>query len=296
MLSRRIPELDRPNAWTLALEAARAAGRAPADLTVSDPVRAGLGGLDAAGRAALASAAVARHDPDPRGQPEARAAIAAELAAEGCTVDPGDLVLTASTSESYAHLFRALCDPGDVVLAAQPGYPLFEPLARLEGVVLGHWRLAWDGRWHVDEGALDAAFEAHRGRVRALLVVQAAAPTGACLDAREREAIVARCAAHGCALVSDEVFRPFPRPGHGPLPTFLGESRVPTVVLDGLSKRCGVPQLKLGWMALSGPPYMGGFHGVSPASQLLGVWPTSVRRELVEDRIEVRVLHTLESP
>jgi hypothetical protein len=50
------------------------------------------------------------------------------------------------------------------------------------------------------------------------------------------------------------------------------------------------------WMALSGPPYMGGFHGVSPASQLLGVWPTRVRRELVEDRVEVQVLHTLESP
>lgn len=253
MLSRRIPELGRPNAWSRALAESRAAGRPLADLTVSDAVRAGLGGLDDAGRAALASAPVLAHEPDPRGAPRARAAIAAELAGEGAAVDPADLVLTASTSESYAHLFRALCDPGDVVLAPCPGYPLFEPLARLEGVRLDHWRLAWDGRWHLDEGALDAAFAAHHGRVRALLVVQPNPPGGSCLDAAEREAVVARCAEHGCVLVSDEVFRPFPRPGRGPLAGFLGESRVPTVVLDGLSKRCGMPQLKLAWMALSGP-------------------------------------------
>ena len=44
------------------------------------------------------------------------------------------------------------------------------------------------------------------------------------------------------------------------------------------------------WMALSGPPFMGGFHGITPASQLLGLWPTTVRRELVEDAVTVRLL------
>jgi len=44
------------------------------------------------------------------------------------------------------------------------------------------------------------------------------------------------------------------------------------------------------WMALSGPPFMGGFHGISPASQLLGLWPTTVRRELVESAVAVRLL------
>ena len=44
------------------------------------------------------------------------------------------------------------------------------------------------------------------------------------------------------------------------------------------------------WMALSGPPFMGGFHGIAPASQLLGLWPTTVRRELVESAVTVRLL------
>jgi hypothetical protein len=44
------------------------------------------------------------------------------------------------------------------------------------------------------------------------------------------------------------------------------------------------------WLALSGPPYMSGFHGVTPGSQLLGVWPALVARELVETRVDVSLL------
>jgi hypothetical protein len=43
------------------------------------------------------------------------------------------------------------------------------------------------------------------------------------------------------------------------------------------------------WLALSGPPYMGGFHGVERARQLLGIWPTLVSREPIESRVEVVV-------
>jgi hypothetical protein len=43
------------------------------------------------------------------------------------------------------------------------------------------------------------------------------------------------------------------------------------------------------WLALSGPPYMGGFHGIAPASQLLGVWPTLAVREHIEAGVDVQV-------
>lgn len=43
------------------------------------------------------------------------------------------------------------------------------------------------------------------------------------------------------------------------------------------------------WLALSGPPFMGGFHGTSQASQLLGLWPARVRRELVESAVKVEL-------
>lgn len=44
------------------------------------------------------------------------------------------------------------------------------------------------------------------------------------------------------------------------------------------------------WLALSGPPYLGGFHGITPASQLLGLWPTLARRELIESQIDVALI------
>jgi hypothetical protein len=43
------------------------------------------------------------------------------------------------------------------------------------------------------------------------------------------------------------------------------------------------------WLALSGPPYMGGFHGMPAASQLIGLWPSLVRREAVETAVTVDV-------
>jgi len=43
------------------------------------------------------------------------------------------------------------------------------------------------------------------------------------------------------------------------------------------------------WLALSGPPYMGGFHGIAPASQLLGVWPTLAARAHIESGVNVHI-------
>jgi len=46
------------------------------------------------------------------------------------------------------------------------------------------------------------------------------------------------------------------------------------------------------WLALSGPPFMGGFHGIPAASQLIGVWPTRVSRRLVEEQVSIDVFET----
>jgi aspartate/methionine/tyrosine aminotransferase len=165
-------------------------------------------------------------------------------------------VLTAGTSEAYAHLFRLLADPGGTFLVPAPSYPLFEPLAALEGVTLRRYRLAWDGRWSLDRDSLARAFEgaAGAGGVRGVIVVQPNHPTGSCLDAGEIGDLEALCEAHGAAIISDEVFGDFPwPPADSALPGLLGPRRVPTFVLSGLSKVCGMPGMKLSWIAAAGP-------------------------------------------
>lgn len=39
------------------------------------------------------------------------------------------------------------------------------------------------------------------------------------------------------------------------------------------------------WLGLSGPPYVGSMKGIQPAKELLGIWPTLVKRELIESGV-----------
>jgi aspartate/methionine/tyrosine aminotransferase len=119
-------------------------------------------------------------------------------------------------------------------------------------VRLRPYRIAWDGAWHLDIGSLTAAIGPD---TRAMILVQPNHPTGSCLSAEELAAAEALCERHGMAMISDEVFGDFPWADSGAkgLPSLLGQRIVPTFVLSGLSKVCGMPQLKLGWIAAAGP-------------------------------------------
>ena len=126
-------------------EARRARGAAVLDLTETNPTRAGITEPGEALARALgevaADPASRRYEPDPRGDRRAREAIAALHAAHGAAVDPAHVILTAGTSEGYAHLFRLLADPGDRVHLPSPGYGLFEHLAGLEGALAAPYPL-----------------------------------------------------------------------------------------------------------------------------------------------------------
>lgn len=147
LFSRRTALSEVENALTV--ELARARARGPViDLTASNPTRAGIPYDEAAIAAALGSARSLTYEPRAFGLDEARAAVAEHLAAEAAPAPPERVVLTASTSEAYAVLFKVLCDPGDAVLVPAPSYPLLEHLAAFEGVRLVPYPLAYDGRWH----------------------------------------------------------------------------------------------------------------------------------------------------
>src|SRR5262245_7279605 len=123
--------------------------RAPLiDLTESNPTRVDIEYPAGELCAALADPRATLYEPTPHGLPHARRAVAdyyKERAkvpwAPGFDVDPRRIVLTASTSEGYAWLFKLLADPGDAVLVPRPSYPLFDYLAALEGVRLVQYPL-----------------------------------------------------------------------------------------------------------------------------------------------------------
>jgi len=248
MPSRRLPEDFAPNEITELLERKRGAGETILDLTEANPTRVGLPGAGAVELRALSDARGSLYEPDPRGSLGAREAVARYYAGR---VSADDLVLVASTSEAYAHLMRLLCDAGDEILIPTPSYPLFAPLAALEAVHVESYRLAYHDRWRLDLDSLEAAVSP---RTRAVVLVQPNNPTGSCLSGDEAAKVESFCAERGIAIISDEVFGDFPwPPSSAPLPSMLGERRVLTFVLGGLSKLCGMPQMKLAWIALAGP-------------------------------------------
>ena len=250
MLSRRTRYALAPNALTLAIEARRARGAPFDDLTASNPTRVGLSPPEGALRLAVGAPGVGRYDPEPLGSFEAREAVAGYYAARGCPVDPARVALSASTSEAYGWLFKLLCDPGDEVLVARPGYPLFDELARLEGVSLVDFPLAYEGRWELDLATLR---DAVTPRTRAVMLVHPNNPTGSLVSREARDALAELCAERGLALVVDEVFLDWAWDEGARPETFAGESRCLTFTLGGLSKALLLPQVKLAWTAVGGP-------------------------------------------
>ena len=125
------------------------------DLTESNSTSAGLT-YPADGNPGCARRPPCRccYQPTPRGLDAAREAVSRYYAERGANVLPERILLTASTSEAYAYLFKLLADPGDEILTPRPSYPLFEFLANLESVKVRQYPLRYDGAWHVDFDAL----------------------------------------------------------------------------------------------------------------------------------------------
>ena len=237
----------RPNKLTQALAARLAAGAPVLDLTESNPTRAELDYPREILRA-FEDPRMLVYEPSPAGAREARVAVSAYYADRGHNVSPDRILLTASTSEAYSYLFKLLCDPGDEVLVPRPSYPLFEFLADMECVKVRQYSMAYHGGWSIEPPEFSE-------RTRAVVVVNPNNPTGSYLKRAELAALVERCARHGAALISDEVFADY---GFGPIvcgdedaervTTLAAIEECAAFCMSGLSKIAGLPQMKLGWI------------------------------------------------
>lgn len=227
-----------PNVLARALAARMARGEPVLDLTVTNPSAVGLTYPPDLIAGAFAAGDASRYVPDPRGPEEAR-----ELGARLLGLPEDKVYVTASTSESYAHLLTILADPGDEVLVPRPSYPLLEWLARFAGVGLRSYDLLPEDDFHVD---LSSVREGIGAGARAIFAVSPNHPTGTYLGEAEEDALLAT----GAPLVVDEVFRTFPVEAPA-----KGTRRVPGGLvfrLSGLSKHAALPQLKVGFVGIDG--------------------------------------------
>ena len=249
MFSRRTDWKLAPNRLTMAIDEARAAGRQPIDLTISNPTRAGISYHVSAILDSLGRNQSLDYDPQPKGLIGAREAIAEYYDSRREQVDPEALVLTSGTSEGYSYIFRLLANPGDEILVPKPSYPLFDLLADLQDVKLVPYPLLYDHGWQIDFPSLNNAVTS---KTRAVVLVHPNNPTGSYVSQSEQNALNKFCNEHGLALIVDEVFLDYSHDA-ARRPTFAANNAALTFTLSGLSKISALPQMKLAWIVTSGP-------------------------------------------
>ena len=251
--SSRVPADLGANRLTLAVRQARAEGRRLVDLTESNPTRAGLD-YPPDLLAPLAHRRGLAYEPNPFGLLDARRAVARDFERRGMTIPADRIVLSSSTSEAYSLLFKVLTDARDEVLVPRPSYPLFDHLTRLDEVAAAPYDLEYHEGWTIDVASVERAVTS---RTRALVLVNPNNPTGSFVKRDELDRLRGICASHDVALIADEVFGDYEiEPGAGAAGSVLDafDSRdVLVFSLGGLSKSAGLPQVKLGWMAVGGP-------------------------------------------
>jgi aspartate/methionine/tyrosine aminotransferase len=237
------------NRITSELRHLRESGRRILDLTQSNPTETGLAYPREQILDSLTKTQILTYEPSPNGILPAREAVSDYL---GSKVAASRIFLTASTSEAYSYLFKLLCNPGETVLAPRPSYPLIDVLAKLESIDVKQYALHYDYGWHIDFDSLQAAIRG--SAARAVLVVNPNNPTGSFLSRADWAALVEVCKTNQLALICDEVFNDYGfQPDPARVRSVAGNDDVLTFSLSGLSKICALPQMKLAWIAASGP-------------------------------------------
>ncbi len=250
MFSKRTGWELTPNRFTAAQRELLAGRITFLDLTISNPTAAGIAYDSETVLDSLRDPRALDYDPHPKGLLSAREAVAAYYGDDhGVTLEPESLVLTTSTSEGYSYILRLLCNPGDEILVPKPSYPLFEFLADLNDVKLVPYSLIYDHGWQIDFQSLT---EAATERTKAVVMVHPNNPTGSFVTSSERKGMNQFCRDRELALIVDEVFLDYAHDGV-PRESFASNGDILTFTLGGLSKISGLPQMKLAWIAATGP-------------------------------------------
>jgi alanine-synthesizing transaminase len=253
MFSKRINLAKEPNRLSQIIKTQKKQGRHIFDLTQSNPTKVGLVYDRKCILAVLSQPEGLTYDPDPCGLKVTRNVICDYYQTIDAHADSDSIYVTAGTSEAYAVLFKLLGDPCDQILIPSPGYPLLFYLARFESLDPAFYPLRYDSKrgWYLDFDAIEARISS---KTRAIVVVNPNNPTGVYLKQHELLTLDQICRKNDMALIVDEVFSDFYDDSLSIkiVRTAVDKCKALTFVLNGFSKMVALPQVKLGWIVVSG--------------------------------------------
>jgi aspartate/methionine/tyrosine aminotransferase len=195
--------------------------------------------------AARAMAEGHTHYAPPLGLPRFREAVAVDAARRrGVTVSPESVVITPGAKPIMAFAMLALVDPGEEVIVPDPGFPIYESMARFVGGRPVSLPLRAADGFRVD---LDELGSLITSRTRLIVINSPQNPTGAVLTRTDVEGIAALALSRDLIVLADEVYGRIVHEGeHHSILAVEGMAER-TIVLDGLSKSHAMTGWRLGW-------------------------------------------------
>ncbi|MEO6397796.1 MAG: aminotransferase class I/II-fold pyridoxal phosphate-dependent enzyme [Tepidiformaceae bacterium] len=161
--------------------------------------------------------------------------------------DPKDeIVITSGASEAFDISLRALLDPGDEVLCADPCYVAYLPATRMAGGVFVPVPTYAENDFRLLASDLEAAVTP---RTKAILLGYPSNPTGAVMGREDLVAVAEVAERHDLAVISDELYDRMTYGGTHTCFASLPGARERTVLLGGFSKAYAMTGWRLGWVA-----------------------------------------------
>lgn len=190
------------------------------------------------------------HYPPNDGISELRDALSSYMAGQGLEYAPGEVIVTVGATEALSATLAALLDPADEVIVPVPAFGLYETIVRSLHGVVRHLDTVGHG-FQIDPDDLEGLVGP---RTKAIVITSPNNPTGCALDAESLDAVARVAAAHGIAVVCDDVYNRLTYDGGVErLAVRHPELRDRLVVVDSFSKPWAMTGWRVGWLAAAEP-------------------------------------------
>lgn len=182
---------------------------------------------------------------------EVREAVAEHVAkTRAIPVDPAEVVITPGSKPVMLFAILALVNPGDEVIYPNPGYPIYESVARFAGGVPRPLPMREARGFRIDPDELRRLITP---RTKLLILNSPHNPCGSMLTRDDLGAIAEAVAPSQCMVLADEIYWQitYGTPHHSL--TSLPGMKERTILLDGFSKAYAMTGWRLGFGVMPKP-------------------------------------------
>jgi len=156
-----------------------------------------------------------------------------------------EIIITTGVSEGLDIAIRAIVDPGDEVLIAQPSYVSYAPCVSLAGGVPVPVECVEADHFKLNP---DTLLEKCTPKTKALMINFPNNPTGAVMTQGDLEAIADIVTDHDLLLISDEVYSELTYEGSHVSTATIDDLRERTITLNGFSKAYAMTGWRVGYL------------------------------------------------